>query len=69
VGVVRAEGNDAVKVTDTNARATVIPRKQIEQIPPSATSVMPVGLTGALGIDTVRDLIAYLTSPQGTAQQ
>jgi putative heme-binding domain-containing protein len=64
VGVVRAEGNDAVKVTDTNARATVIPRKQIEQIRPSATSVMPVGLTGALGIDTVRDLIAYLTSRQ-----
>jgi putative heme-binding domain-containing protein len=64
VGVVRAEGNDAVKVTDTNARATLIPRKQIEQIRPSATSVMPVGLTGALGIDTVRDLIAYLTSRQ-----
>jgi len=64
VGVVRAEGIDTVKVTDTNARATLIPRKQIEQIRPSATSVMPVGLTGALGIDTVRDLIAYLTSPR-----
>jgi len=63
VGVVQAEGVDTVKVTDTNARATVIPRRQIEQIRPSANSVMPVGLTGALGIDTVRDLIAYLTSP------
>ena len=25
---------------------------------------MPIGLTGTLGIDSVRDLIAYLTSPQ-----
>jgi putative heme-binding domain-containing protein len=64
VGLVRAEGFDAVKVTDTNARATIIPRKQIEQIRPSATSVMPVGLTGALGTDAIRDLIAYLSSAQ-----
>jgi putative heme-binding domain-containing protein len=64
VGVVRAEGIDMVKVTDTNARVTAIPRKQIEQIRPSATSVMPVGLTGTLGADAIRDLIAYLTSPR-----
>jgi putative heme-binding domain-containing protein len=64
VGLVRAEGFDTVKVTDTNARATIIPRKQIEQIRPSATSVMPVGLTGALGTDAIRDLIAYLSSAQ-----
>ncbi len=53
-----------IKVTDTNARATMIHRKQIEQIRPSATSVMPVGLTGALGIDAIRDLIAYFSSAQ-----
>ena len=64
VGVVRAEGIETIKVTDTNARATIIPRKQIEQIRPSATSVMPVGLTGALGTDAIRDLIAYLSSTQ-----
>lgn len=64
VGLVRAEGLDTVKVTDTNARSTVIPRKQIEQIRPSATSVMPVGLTGTLGADAIRDLIAYLSSPR-----
>jgi putative heme-binding domain-containing protein len=63
VGLVRAEGFDTIKVTDTNARATVIPRNQIDQIRPSATSIMPVGLTGALGIDAIRDLITYLTSP------
>jgi putative heme-binding domain-containing protein len=61
VGIVRAEGPDAVRVTDTNAHATVIPRTDIEQIRPSANSIMPVGLTGALGDAAVRDLIAYLT--------
>jgi putative heme-binding domain-containing protein len=62
-GVVRAEGFESIKVTDTNARATIIPKKQIDQIRPSATSIMPVGLTGTLGIDAIRDVIAYLTTP------
>ncbi len=62
VGVVRAEGPDAIRVTDTNAHATLIPRQEIEQIRPSANSIMPVGLTGALGEAAVRNLIAFLTS-------
>jgi putative heme-binding domain-containing protein len=61
VGVVRADGPDAIRVTDTNAHAVVIPRLEIEQIRPSANSIMPVGLTGALGDAAVRDLIAFLT--------
>jgi putative heme-binding domain-containing protein len=63
VGIVRAEGPDTIRITDTNAHATLIPRKEIEQIRPSANSIMPVGLTGALGDAAVRDLIAYLTAP------
>jgi putative heme-binding domain-containing protein len=62
VGLVRAEGADAIRITDTNARATLIARKDIEQIRPSANSIMPVGLTGTLGDAAVRDLIAFLTS-------
>jgi putative heme-binding domain-containing protein len=62
VGVVRAEGADAIKVTETNARPTLIPRKEIQQIRPSATSIMPVGLAATLGDGAVRDLIAFLTS-------
>ena len=62
VGVVRAEGADAIRVTDTNAHATTIPRQEIDQIRPSANSIMPVGLTGALGDAAVRDLIAFLTT-------
>jgi putative heme-binding domain-containing protein len=61
-GVVRAEGALAIRVTDTNAKSIVIARAQIQQIRPSATSIMPVGLAATLGDAAVRDLIAYLTS-------
>jgi putative heme-binding domain-containing protein len=62
VGLVRAEGPGAIRVTDTNARSTVIRRAQLEQIRPSGTSIMPVGLAAMLGDAAVRDLIAFLTS-------
>jgi putative heme-binding domain-containing protein len=62
VGVVRAEGPDTIRVTDTNARSTVIPRDQLAQVRPSGTSIMPVGLTAILGDAAARDIIAFLTS-------
>ncbi|MFI5461699.1 MAG: rhodanese-like domain-containing protein [Isosphaerales bacterium] len=68
VGLVRAEGADAIKVTDTNARSTLVPRRQLQQIRPSATSIMPIGLAATFGDAAVRDLIAYLTEePAQTA--
>ena len=63
-GVVRAEGADSIRVTDTNAKPTTLRRDEIDQIRPSGTSIMPVGLAGALGEASVRDLITYLTSPR-----
>jgi putative heme-binding domain-containing protein len=63
-GVIRAEGPDTIKVTDTNAHDTIIHRDQIQEIRPSATSIMPPGLAAALGEAAVRDLIAFLTSPE-----
>jgi putative heme-binding domain-containing protein len=68
VGLVRAEGPDAIRITDTNAHATTIPRREIDQIRPSANSIMPVGLTGALGEPAMRDLIAYLTDRSASPQ-
>ena len=62
MGLVRAEGPDTIRVTDTNAHAALIPRKDIDQIRASANSIMPVGLTGALGDAAIRDLIAFLTN-------
>jgi putative heme-binding domain-containing protein len=63
VGIVRAEGADAIRVSDTEAKTIVIPRADIEELRPSATSIMPVGLAGAIGEAGMRDLIAYLTTP------
>ena len=61
VGVVHADGPDTVRITDTNAHDTVVARGQIQEIRPSATSIMPVGLAATLGDAAVRDLIAFLT--------
>ncbi len=64
MGVVRADGADAVKVSDIEAKVTAIPRAEIEEIRPSSSSIMPVGLLGAIGEDNTRDLLAYLTAPR-----
>ena len=64
VGTVRAEGADAVRVADTEAKVTVVKRSEVEEFRPGTTSVMPVGLVGVIGEDRLRDLIAYLTTPQ-----
>jgi putative heme-binding domain-containing protein len=63
-GIVRAEGTGAVRLTDTEAKTTVIPRAEIEALRPSATSVMPVGLVGAIGEANMRDLMAFLMQPK-----
>ena len=62
MGVVRAQGADALKVGDIDAKQTVIPRAEVEEIRPSSSSIMPVGLLGAIGDDRTRDLLAYLTA-------
>jgi putative heme-binding domain-containing protein len=67
VGVVRAEGADAIRVTDTDAKVTIIPRSAIEELRPSSASIMPVGVVGALGDGPMRDLLAFLTRPPGAA--
>jgi len=67
VGVVRAEGADAIRVSDTEAKTTAVPRSQIDELRPSATSIMPVGLVGAIGEAGMRDLMAYLTTPPASA--
>jgi putative heme-binding domain-containing protein len=62
-GLARAEGADMIRVVDQSAHAIRVPRDQIQQIRPSATSIMPVGLTATLGDTAIRDIIAYLTCP------
>lgn len=62
VGVLRTKGPDTLRILDTDAKETVIPRSEVADIQASDASVMPVGLAGALGEQRVRDLIAYLRS-------
>ena len=61
-GTVRALDAKQIQVIDTGAQATVLARADINEIRPSATSIMPVGLVGVLGPENLRDLIAYLRS-------
>jgi putative heme-binding domain-containing protein len=61
-GIVRAEGPDAIKVTDANAKTTIIPRSEIDDLRPGSASLMPVGLVGAIGEAKMKDLLAYLKS-------
>ena len=61
VGVVRSEGTDRMRIVGTDAKVTDVLRQEIEEIRPSATSIMPVGLPGAIGEAGMRDLMAYLS--------
>jgi putative heme-binding domain-containing protein len=60
-GLVRIDPDGALRVTDTSAQQTRIPRNELEELRPTATSIMPVGLAGALGEQQLKDLLAYLT--------
>ncbi len=59
-GIVRAEGLDAIRVIDTEAKSTTYRRDEIEDLRSGATSIMPVGLIPVLGEARLRDLVAYL---------
>ena len=62
MGIVRAEGADKIRVGSLDAQYTTYSRDEVEELRPSNTSIMPVGLLGALGDDKTRDLLAFLTS-------
>jgi putative heme-binding domain-containing protein len=61
-GVVRADGPDAIRIIDTEAKSIVFPRAEIDGFRPATASIMPVGLLPALGEARIRDIIAYLTA-------
>lgn len=64
VGIVRAEGADVIRVTDAEAKESVIPRSEVDELQPSGTSIMPTGIANVLGGEKIRDLLAFLlTAP------
>ncbi len=64
MGVVRAEGADALKVGGIDGKQSIFPRAEVEELRPSTSSIMPVGLLGGIGEEQARDLLAYLTAPR-----
>ncbi len=66
-GIVRAEGADEIRLTDSAAKASIIKRSDVAELRPSAASVMPAGLAGVLGAEKVRDLLAFLLTAPGQA--
>ena len=61
-GLVRAEGAVRHPGHRHEREGHDSPGEEIDQIRPSGTSIMPVGLAGGLGEAGVRDLIAFLAS-------
>ena len=59
-GIVRASGPDSIRVVDAEGKPTVLPKAEIEELRPSGTSIMPVGLEGAIGPEKMKNLVAYL---------
>ena len=64
-GLVRSEGEAALRVTGTDAKTIVLRRDEVEELRPSATSIMPTGLALGLGEAKVRDLLAFLLTKPG----
>ncbi len=60
VGTVRAEGADSLRVLDAEGKSTIFKRADVQLFKAGSTSIMPVGLAGALGEDRMRDLLAFL---------
>src|SRR5690606_3042149 len=66
-GTIRTEG-DRMIVGDAQGAETAVDRAEVEEVSPSATSIMPEGLDEALGPEALRDLLTFLlTEPLAPA--
>jgi putative heme-binding domain-containing protein len=61
-GLLRAAGEDKVRLVDSNAQETVLLKQEIRELAPSSVSIMPKGLVDPLGPKALKDLLAFLTS-------
>ena len=62
-GLVRSEEEATLRVTGNDAGTVVVRRDEVEELRPSAASIMPTGLALGLGEAKVRDLLAFLLTP------
>jgi putative heme-binding domain-containing protein len=63
VGIVKKEDGQAVTILTAN-ETLVVPRAEIGRLKPSPLSMMPEGLLDTMTPQEVRDLVAYLRSPE-----
>jgi putative heme-binding domain-containing protein len=61
-GLIVEESESALTLLDSQRQKTVVPRTDIDEAQPSATSVMPEGILDPLPPDQIRDLFRYLQS-------
>ncbi len=61
-GLIIEENDQTITLIDSQREKTVIPRVEIEETQPSATSLMPEGQLDKLPDDQIRDLFRYLQS-------
>jgi putative heme-binding domain-containing protein len=62
-GTVRSEGTH-LKVGDSQGRATLLARAEVEVMQPQPVSTMPEGLAEVLGAARLRDLLTFLLAPE-----
>jgi len=62
-GPIRNEGKNLL-VGDAQGRFVSVPREEVEEIRPMATSLMPEGLPALLGRERMRDLLTFLLEPE-----
>ncbi len=60
IGLVRMEGNDALRVIDADAKETKLRRDEVRAVEPASISIMPQGIPAAIGPARLRDLFAFL---------
>ncbi|HXT60188.1 MAG TPA: ThuA domain-containing protein [Pirellulales bacterium] len=59
-GVVRAEGADKIRVLDVDAKETIVATADVEELRPSALSLMPKGIAEQLGPEKLKHLLTFL---------
>jgi putative heme-binding domain-containing protein len=62
-GLVAPAGEEAVTILQSNGEKLTIAHADINETAPSKVSAMPEGLLGALSLDEIADLFAYLNKP------
>jgi putative heme-binding domain-containing protein len=62
-GTVRAEGSRSLRIADSEAKETIVPLEEVDQITPQGTSTMPSGLLDSLSPRDIEDLLAFLLAP------